>query len=230
MEKMYLVNGVTGFCTVFAGIVPLLYCWLARPQPARWLLVYFLVFVTGVPTVIYHGWGETQFLGLFDIGTNLLLAWGLHVAVAGDFYQGKTRRLIVGISGIINALAVSFILYQLIAGFKVYVMTFGSYGGFTFGETVLITDCFVAIGMIVINLGKVPGRAKKALGLMTAMFFCGLLLATASNQQLNSMVFAWHSIWHIVGGYGFITLWLYNDLRFNPPMAAEAVGREKMAV
>lgn len=230
MEKMFLVNGVTGFCTVFGGIVPLLYCWLARPQPPRWLLVYFLIFVTGVPTVIYHGWGETQFLGLFDIGTNLLLAWGLHVAVAGDFYQGKTRRLIVGISGALNAAAVLFILYQLIVGIKIYVITFGAYGGFTFGEAVLITDCFVAIGIIVANLGRVPMRAKKALGLLTATFLCGLLLATASNQQLNTQVLAWHSLWHIVGGYGFITLWLYNDLRFNPPMAAQSAATEKMAV
>lgn len=62
-----LANAVTGLATVLAGVMALLLTWAAGPsdptqgklQPRRWMVVYAGIVVTGVPTVWYHGFGET---------------------------------------------------------------------------------------------------------------------------------------------------------------------------
>ncbi len=74
-----LANAVSAYATILSGIIPLLLCWLVSPQPRRWLFVYLCIFITGVPTVWMHGFGEQFPARVADIGTNLLLAWALQI-------------------------------------------------------------------------------------------------------------------------------------------------------
>ena len=42
-----------------------------------------------------------------------------------------------------------------------------------------------------------------------------LVLATATHQQVAGTVLAYHALWHIVGGFGFVVLLVFNHVRFE---------------
>ena len=60
----------------------------------------------------------------------------------------------------------------------------------------------------------IPARAKPLLWLCAAIFFAGMLLATASNEEIVPPFFAMHALWHLVGAFGFVVLWAFNHVRF----------------
>jgi len=35
------------------------------------------------------------------------------------------------------------------------------------------------------------------------------------HGQVDLRIFAWHAVWHLVGAFGFITLWVFNHVRSN---------------
>jgi len=35
------------------------------------------------------------------------------------------------------------------------------------------------------------------------------------HGQVDLRIFAWHAVWHLAGAFGFITLWVFNHVRFN---------------
>ena len=105
-----LANAVSAYATVLAGAIGLAFCWLVGSQPMRWRLVYLGVFITGLPTIWMHGFGEPFAGRVADIGTNLLLGWALQVAVLGDYYSARTRRTIAGASALVNAGYVAWML------------------------------------------------------------------------------------------------------------------------
>ena len=39
--------------------------------------------------------------------------------------------------------------------------------------------------------------------------------AVSLHGQVDLRIFAWHAVWHLVGAFGFITLWVFNHVRFN---------------
>jgi len=90
---------------------------------------------------------------------------------------------------------------------------FGDFGGFSVNELVLIVSAFLVLGLMYAKVSHVPARARPLLYLLTALFLVGWLLATASNQQVDGRIFAWHALWHVVGAFGFVVLWAYNQAR-----------------
>ena len=60
------------------------------------------MFIAGLPTVWYHGFGETFILGFFDIGTNLLFGWAL--VNAGLAHPGPDHCYLVTLMFVIGAL------------------------------------------------------------------------------------------------------------------------------
>jgi hypothetical protein len=232
-----LANAVTGFATVLAGIVALLLTACTRRQPWRWVAVYTGIFVTGVPTVIYHGFGETYWPGLADIGTNLLLAWLLVAAVLGDYYRRSTRLWVIAIVALAD---LAYVAWRLAAGpgsRGLFAVSFGQFGGFKVGEALLILNSVLAVGLMYARQRRIPAPARRLWYLVTALFLTGALLATASNQQVDGRIVAYHALWHILGGFGFIVLWVFNYVRFEPqaegrdpatghPPAVQGEGRE----
>lgn len=217
-----LANTVTSFCTILAGAVTLAFCRLLAPQPTRWVFVYLCLFVTGLPTFGFHGWG-TEPLRLADVGTNLLLAFAIQLAVLGDFYAPRTRAIVGAASGFANAAAVLWMLREALTGARGYAVDLGGFGGFYAGEAVLILDCFLVVGLLYARRRRVPPRARPLLHLVTLSFLLGLGLASAAGDVVHGRWIAYHALWHVVGAFGFLLFWGFNHLRFSGMETAPTV-------
>ena len=210
-----LANSVTSFATLGAGVVTLLLCWLGRPQPLRWRVAYGLIVVTGVPTLGWHatldpGWRWA------DTGSNLLLAFGIQVAVLRDYYAPAAQRRVLLASSTLNALAVLWMGAETVIGRVPFPLRFGRHGGFNVGELVLILDALGVTALLFRARSQVPPRAR---GLLTAVFFTfvlGVVLASADGTKVDLRVISHHALWHIVSAFGFVLLWAFNDVRLHP--------------
>ncbi len=210
-----LANTVTAFATILSGLTTLAFCGLIAPQPWRWRMAYAAIFVTGIPTVWYHGFGETFWPGVADIGTNLLLAWTLQVAALWDNYAPKTRWVGAIASGLVNLFAIAGRISMGPGSARIFPVTFGEFGGFSVVELVLIVDSFLAIGLLYGKHQYIPARARPLLYVTTVFFLLGAVLASASNHRVDFSILAWHASWHVVGAFGFLFLWAFNHVRFN---------------
>jgi hypothetical protein len=218
-----LANTVTGFATLFSGALALVLCRLVAPQPARWRFAYWMIVVTGVFTVTLHGFGETvsgfgpRWLWAFlDTGSNIVVAWALALGVLGDYYEAAFVRRAKPLLTLAMAVGVAWHLYDRLPGSeRAYLIPFGAWGGFHPGESWLIALCFVVVALFWARRERIPPRAKPLLGLVVAIFFAGLLLASAGNERIVRPFFAMHALWHVVGAFGFVVLWAMNHVRFG---------------
>lgn len=218
LHKAQLANAVTGFATCFAGIMPLFYCWLVKGQPPRWTFVYWCILLTGIPTVWLHAYEGNRIAGATDTGSNIFLVWAIHMGLAGDFLSGTRKRAFITISTALNFSAIAFLYYEAIfLETKVKALSFGSFGWFNIGEFALILSSWVSVIVFIVYRRQIARNALPLLVLTFSMFFCGMILAAASNAHVTLRVFAWHAVWHLVGAFALITLWLFNHVRFNEP-------------
>ncbi len=211
----FLANTVSAYALILAGILCLLFCYLLGPQPRRWVIAYLGVFITGVPTVWYHGFGETYLAGIFDGGTNLLLVWLMQVAALWDGYSTRVRWGVAVGSGIIN---LSAIMTKLLVGpgfNKIFPVDLGDFGGFNISELVLIAGSLLAIGLLYGQINRLTRQSKNLLYFSTGLFFAGAIMASAGNHTVHLTILAYHATWHVIGAFGFICLWGFNHSRFN---------------
>lgn len=226
LHDAQVANTITGLCTCFAGIVTMMYCWLAMPQPRRWFFVYFCILVTGIPTIWLHANEGYKLAGFFDVGTNILLAWAIQLAAAGDFYPPGKRRAIQITMTVINCCVWAWLLYEVVRpGPKHKLIDFGSFGEFYVGEFALICNGWVGVYLFGANWKKIPRQARPIFLMMFSLFFLGMILASAGNDHITWRFFAWHAAWHIVGSFGLVTLWLFNHVRFGILNAEQAAVR-----
>ncbi len=217
-----LANTVTGFMTLFAGLLPLCFVWLMGRQPRRWQFVYWLIVITGIFTVTLHGFGETNqiwgprwFWSFLDTGSNIVVTWGMALAVLGDFYSKEIRRWAMPIVTVLMVLGVGWHFYDRLPGAeRAYLIPLGGWGGFYPGESWLIAFSWLNVGMFVYNRQHISKAAMPLLWVTVAIFFFGMLLATASNDKIVWPFIPLHALWHLVGAAGFVTLWGFNHVRF----------------
>lgn len=209
-----LANAVTAFCTILAGVVTLLFCRLVAPQPPRWVFVWWCLFLTGIPTFLWHAWLWDPFR-VVDVASNLLLAWALQVAVLGDFSAPATQRRVAWASGVVNLLAVAWMVGESVRGAVVDAVSFGTHGGFQPGEVVLILDSLLVTALLWRHRRDVPDRARPLLRTVTATFVLGVYLASASGTRVDYGWLSYHALWHVVGAFGFVQLWAFNLVRFR---------------
>lgn len=225
-----LANIVTSYATCAAGIFPLLYTALTHPQPRRWVMVYACVLLTGIPTVWLHSVEGNLVASLFDTGTNIILAWTLIIAVSGDFMKSRHRKpLLAGITTF-DLCVLGWLTYEAASGNKVPLIRFGGWGQFMVGEVALILNCWVAAGLFFTNKKSMRPEARPLLNVTLSLFLVGMVLATASNDHILPAILPWHAMWHLIGAFGFMTLWLMNHQRFAPAYvldAEEAARRER---
>lgn len=208
-----LANAVTSFATIGAGGITLALGWLVPPrQPARWLLVWLALFLTGLPTLGWHGWGGEPWR-VADVGTNLLLAWLLMLAVLGDDWPARTRLRLGAAMGAANLAAIAWMVREAVTGQRAYLIPLGDHGGFLPGEAVLILDALVVTGLLVARRRSFPDAARPLLWLVTGLFLLGLALATADGSVVSGRVGSWHALWHVVSGLGFVVLWAFVHVR-----------------
>ena len=215
LHEAHLANIVTSYCTCLAGIMPMLYTLLTRKQPGRWFFVYFCILLTGIPTVWLHTVEGNRVASFFDTGSNIFLAWALQIAVSGDFMRRRPRITLLSITTVVNLCAWSWMIYEIFAPEKKPLLTFGEFGHFMVGEVTLIANAWVVAVLFFVYYGRIPRAARPLLLLTLAMFLLGMFLATASNEQVSGYIFPWHATWHIVGAFGFITMWVFNHVRFS---------------
>ena len=220
-----LANLVTSYCTCLGGILPIVLTILTKRQPARWMFAYVCVLITGVFTVWLHANEGNRLASFFDVGTNILLAWALQVAVSGDFLKGQARSILICISSLLNLAVLAWLAYEVKAPQKAPLIRFGEFGQFYTGEVALIVNCWVVAGLFFVNLGKIPSVARPLLYLVFSIFFVGMLLATASNSQISFGILPWHAVWHILGMVGFFAMWVFNAVRFDEKNAPGATAR-----
>lgn len=216
LHKAQLANAVTGFATCFAGIMPMLYTLLTKPQPRRWFFVYVCILLTGIPTVWLHAYEGNRIAGATDTGSNIFLVWAIQIAVAGDFFRGNFKRNFIAVSTLLNFSAIAFLFYEAVfLTTKVKAIDLGDFGWFNIGELALIISAWVVTFAFFFNWKKIPASARPLLLVVFVMFFCGMILASAKNAQVSMRVFAWHATWHLVGAFALVTLWLFNHIRFH---------------
>ena len=149
------------------------------------------------------------------------------VAVSGDFLKPESRRKLLAIVTPVNVLVLVWLFLEISVVPKRPLIRFGEFGYFNVGEVALIANAWIVTIVFLRNVSKVPRRARPLLYVTVAAFFFGMVLATASNKEVTWHILPWHATWHIVGMFGFITMWLFNDVRFNlsahPEMPAEGL-------
>jgi hypothetical protein len=218
-----LANAVTSFATLLAGVFTLVMALMTGRHSRSWLFAYLCIFITGIPTLGFHGFGEVPVASeawrVSDTGSNLLLAWALQVAVLGDFYSPRFRLRVALVSGVVNLAAILWMIYEGFQGSRIYSLPLGEFGGFHVGETVLIVDSWIVVGLLYSGRKAIPRCAMPLLHLTAVTFLVGLGLASASNEQIGALVISYHALWHIIGAFGFVALWVFNDIRFSPPSA-----------
>ncbi len=229
LHDAQLANIVTSYCTCLAGIMPLLFTFMTKRQPGRWIFAYACIFVTGVPTVWLHSMEGNLVASFFDVGTNILLAWALIVAASGDFMPLARRFSLLRLITLLDAAVLGWLVYETISGNKHPLLRFGTFGQFYAGEVALIVNGWIVVGLFAWNYRTIPRETRPLFFTMITCFFTGMLMATASNDQITVRIIPWHALWHIVGAFGFITMWVFNHTRFNmisPNQAIEPVAAE----
>ncbi len=224
-----LANTVTGFATLFSGLLPLWLTYVMQPQPRRWYFVYWMIALTGVFTITLHGFGETNpvlgarwFWAFLDTGSNIVVAWSIALAILGDFFSARTRMWAVPAVTAAMIVGVAWHFYdRLPSTERAYLIPFGEWGGFYPGETWLIAFSWLTIGLFAVKWHCIGTRERVLLLTASAIFFAGMILATASNKLIVYPFIPLHALWHLVGAYGFIVLWSFNHVRFAPPGTVE---------
>ena len=224
-----LANTTTGFATLFSGIFPLLYCHFMLKQPPRWIFAYWMILITGVFTVTLHGFGETNpvwgarwFWAFLDTGSNIVVTWSVALAILGDYYTPKTRLWAGPLATLAMLAGVGWHYYDRMPSTERFlVIPLGKWGGFYPGEFALILFSLLVVILLFAKWKRIPKEARPLLVLVAVIFFLGMLLATASNDMIVYPFLSIHALWHLVGAYGFMTLWAFNHVRFSVDAAAE---------
>ena len=220
LHEAQLANIVTSYATCLAGIMPMIWCLLMGRQPFRWFFVYLCIFITGIPTVWWHSSEVSLAAAAFDVASNILLAWALQVAASGDFMQPGARRELLTVSTPVNLCAWAWLIYEVVSGKRIPLVQFGAFGRFYAGEVILILNAWVVVILFVVYWRMVSLKARPLMGMVIVLFFIGMLLATADGDQICLRIFPWHALWHIEGAIGFVTLFLFNHVRFTEASVA----------
>ncbi len=239
LSNFGVANTATAFATLCGGLFPLLYCRFMLKQPPRWTFGYWMILLTGVFTITLHGygetnpvWGERWFWSFLDTGSNILVTWSIALAVLGDYYRQRTRKWAVPLATAGMIAGVSWHYYdRLPSTVSFYVIPLGKWGGFYPGEFALVAFSWLVLFLFFAKWKSVPEKARPLLLLVALVFFGGMLLATADQELVVYPFVAIHAVWHVVGAFGFITLWAFNHVRFSmaPEDASKAQGIREAA-
>ncbi|MCX8065283.1 MAG: hypothetical protein N3G21_08955, partial [Candidatus Hydrogenedentes bacterium] len=149
------------------------------------------------------------------IMSNVLLVVALELALVGDYFTQKVRMFFLWLFGTLNLLAIAYLFSILVFPIPNIYIPLGSSKGFSLGEIVLILNAIVSVVILAVNFGKLRKKEKVVFLVVVGMFLLGLVFATGSDGYIFPKHIAWHSMWHIVGSFGFVLFWYFNHLRFS---------------
>lgn len=206
-----VADAVTGFATLFAGITTVFFTLSLGRQPARWLAVYISVIITGIPTIWYHG--TLDFTArVFDIGTNLLVAWLVTRAALDDGYTPGLRNGLIIFFGVVDVLVIAgLVATGTQSGFSAFAVGVGNY---RLPQLALLVNSLAGVLLLFGRLRFAPKSARPLLYLTTGWFLLGAIFASQPNEKIDADFIVYHAIWHLLSAFGFLFLWAYNHARF----------------
>jgi hypothetical protein len=186
-------------------------------QPKRWMVFYAAFFATGIPTVWYFGFGATFTWRTADAVINCILAWALQNAILGDFLSRKRWFRLSTALGLMNLLAIALLMLDAHLAVKSWSFRFGTFGAFSIAELILIGDSFISLVLLLLGLGKIPPVARPMLCPAVCMLVASFFIATTAHVHVNTSLLLFHAMWHIIGSFGFLSFWVFNDIRLYRP-------------
>lgn len=220
-EPAVLANAVTGFAIAVSGLLVLLLTYLVAPQPLRWRLAYFSIFVTGIPTVWYHGFGEHFFPRVADVGSNYIVGCLLVAAILGDYYPRRSQWLLLTPLIVLNILA---LVNMIHAGAPIPQSVSVGSRGFTIWQLTLVLDSVLTTVIFYLNWKKLSAKARTLLYIQSVWFLLGAWCAAANPHRVDLQVISYHALWHLVAAFGFVILWALNHVRFSSDLAQTDSG------
>ncbi|MEM9772042.1 MAG: hypothetical protein AAF889_10700 [Cyanobacteria bacterium P01_D01_bin.73] len=215
-EPAAFANVVSGFSITLIGmfLVVLNRCLhgFFPSQPLRWQALYISLLVTGIPTGLYHGWGETPLLRTIDLGSNTVLAWISLYAVAHHRRLSPHLYFIVWTFFGLNICAIA---GRFLSSGDLAFLEFRDWGGFFLSEVLLVAQGIFTVVVHLINFSTLPAPAKPLCLFSISIFVGSMILATASNQQIIWDLLPIHALWHFTGALAFLSLWMLNFVRFS---------------
>lgn len=215
-REIVLVNAITGMCAMGAGLVFMLFCILARTQPRRWMFACLSMLGTGIPTVWYYGFGDTFTWRTADAVAFLILSWALQNALIGDFFR-KRALLLSSALGIINFVGIVLLMFEAHLAVRSWTLRLGGFGAFSIAEMVPIFDAVVSVLLLLVGARKVPPNARPMMCVAACTFVAHFFLAATVHLPVNTSTLSFHAMWHIIGVMGFLSFWVFNDVRFHRP-------------
>ncbi len=211
-----MANSITSFGTLFSGLFPLFISVMYKNQPKRWITVYFSIFLSGIITYAYHTFGEGFLLHVGDWASNLAITGTILIAMVGDGFEYKlTKRFIVFLS----AISIISIVLVLVLGENQLDSLFiriGS-GGYFLIEIILLLSTLGIFTVAFLYWNKYDSKEKILLIIIFFLFLIGGIFSTADNHDIWFGLFPAHATWHMLHTFAFLTLWKFNEIRFNKP-------------
>lgn len=211
-----MANSITSFGTLFSGLFPLLICLLYKNQPKRWIIAYLSIFLSGIITYAYHTFGEGFLLHVGDWASNLAITGTILIAMIGDGFDVK---LLKRFTLLLSAISIISIVVVLILGENNLDMLFIKIGtgGYFLIEIILLLSTLGIFTFAFMYWKKYDSKEQLLLIIIFLLFLIGGIFSTADNHEIWFEVFPAHATWHMIHTFAFITLWKFNEIRFNKP-------------
>lgn len=226
LSPLALANTVTGFATLVAGVLLAAMSSLTGTQPLRWRAAYAWIAVVGFATIGAHAFSEppgalaAEAWSFADVGSNLVLGGALVFALLADSApSGWSQRVRIGV-GLVNAIGLVHSVAERVSPAASAAIAFGAAGGLSLGELAIALDYVALVVLLYRGREQMPARARRLLGALLAMGLVALPLAAQSSAALGQRIFAYHAIWHLVGAFALVVLFMINEIRFEekPPV------------
>lgn len=215
LHSAHVANVVTSFALLWAGILITIFWFLERNQPLRWLFFYLTVVITAIPTIIHHIMPKNLCWTSLDIMSNILVVVALELGLIGDYFSGSVQKSLWVVIGFLNLFVILYLVSIIFLPIPHIYLPLGRSKGFTLGEIALILNAIMVVIILGTNYTKLRRKEKAVFWGIVLTFLFGLFFATGSDDYIYPRYIGWHSMWHILGSYGFILFWYFNHLRFS---------------
>jgi hypothetical protein len=216
-----LASAVTSFAMLGAGFALVLMTRLTGTQPRHWCRAYVASVFVGIATLGLHALGEPAggrslaFWSIADTGTNLVLAFAVVLALLRDFVAPVARRRAVLSFAVLNAVALAHVTAERLFGGSAGGIRSASFGSLTWSQLALVVDYAAAVALFVNARDRIPMRSRALLPLLGLAAATGPVLAMPDGERIDALVVAYHAIWHLVGAFLMLLIWIVNELRFS---------------
>ena len=216
MTPTEMANSITSFGTLFSGLFPLFISLLYKNQPKRWIVAYLSIFLSGIITYAYHTFGEGFLLHVGDWASNLAITSTILIAMIGDGFDSKIKNRFLLFLCSISIISIVLVLGLGENNLDLFFVRIGA-GGFFLIELILLASTLGIFTVAFMYWKKYDSKERVLLIIIFFLFLVGGIFSTADNHDIWFNLFPAHATWHMLHTFAFLTLWKFNEIRFNKP-------------